>query len=220
MGCRIHGKVPPKVPEAGKQQVSEAQVPLVGAVTSSSLDLPKGRSWASLEEIARVAGSAKTMVRRRSAVALRLARTPRAIPVLTQLSMDQDPQTRKHAGWSLGVLAKHLKKEAHPQFSEDLVKRVEQTLYSLGLDEHENVRDFALFAKARLGDPEAQLEVLAVLADEARPPIRRGHGVQALEEVREALPEAAWRGLESMGERIADPRLRAQVVALAQRSPG
>jgi HEAT repeat protein len=132
-----------------------------------TLDLAKQRRLSTWQD---------PMTRRRVAVDLRRGDSLEALAILMGMIDDPDAFTRKQSAWSLGVVTKRLRHQ-------DRVENLDQVLALLrGLadDENSRVRDFALYARARLGEVEARRAIPAILADEARSRLRRQHGREAL----------------------------------------
>jgi HEAT repeat protein len=116
------------------------------------------------------------LTRRRVAVDLRRAETLEGLAILMGLVDDPDAFTRKQAAWSMGVVARRIRHEV-PEENRDQVLAL---LRGLADDENSRVRDFALYARARLGEVEARRAIPAILADEGRSRLRRQHGREAL----------------------------------------
>lgn len=131
-----------------------------------------------LDRLRRDSEYAAPMVRRRAAVALRRARDLEGLAILMGMAGDPDAFTRKQAAWSMGVVGHRLGHD----LPTDTRERVLGLLRGREADDNARVRDFALYARARLGEPAARRAIPAILADEGRSQLRRQHGREALED--------------------------------------
>jgi HEAT repeat protein len=209
VSCRVHGPVT----EDPEVRTAAGWITLRGAVSASNLELEPSARSVSISELSDRAGSSSALVRRTVAVALRSTRVSRAFELLGPLTEDPDHQVRKHAVWSLGVIARGLQLHTSgSRFDRPELATEVGLIRARRRDDAQNVRDFAAFALARLGDPEAVQTVIDLLDDPARPPVRREQGVDALLDLAgDALRRQVAGSLETMASGIQDQVLAARV---------
>lgn len=129
-----------------------------------------------LAKVRKQLASPANMTRKQAYIDLRRGEGPEVLALLEAGLADAVPLNRKQAAWSLGVVAHGMGRGLDAARRD----RILAALRGLEADANARVRDFALYARARLGEVEARRAIPALLADEGRSELRRQHGREAL----------------------------------------